>query len=490
MSLLQRLNERAKELNSQQGSAVDVKAERKRRFEQETVPALQELEQFLRSLNETLKIAKPEVRQSYQIPGYGAFDGVPNFEWTIQSDAKSLEYNLEIKWKARVDTDKATRISVSGYERIRMISESFKRLGLGGIRDDQRGPSGLAIQATVQATGFVMCKVHVRAHLDDDNVQFMFENVDQLASIKRLLPVDVIGPDVHDRLGEFILRENDLFVREAWIRGLQAVPRRAVVTSKEPEKAASPFQHDASLEDLARSFSTLPAHLTATQQKPEMRVTEEAKPAPVVESKPVVQEDAQERELDFLAELKFAARYADNAVKKNVEEAGDVSFGAERDFASLKRAFATDASAPAKPAPAPLATPDLDAKQQAEQAEVARLAAAAKAQKDKLEAARAAKAAAEKLAAEKAAAEKLAAEKARKEAAEAEAAKIAAAKAQAAALEAKLQAAKAAEKLKAEQEAAAQAALAQAEAAKAPKSEKDFAALMLQAKEKFAKKYS
>lgn len=483
MSLLQRLNERAKELNSQQHSAVDVKAERKRRFEQETLPALQELEQFLRSLNETLKVAKPEVRQSYQVPGYGAFDGVPNFDWTIQADAKTLEYNLELKWKARVDTEKATRISVSGYERIRMISESFKRLGLGGIRDDQRGPSGLSIQATVQATGFVMCKVHIRAQLDDDHVQFMFENVDQLASVRRVLPIDVIGPDVHDRLGEFILRENDLFVREAWVRGLQPVVRKPVVKA-EPEKVVSPFQHDASLEDLARSFSSLPAHLTATQKKPEMRVPEAPKPI-AVDAAPVVAADAQERELDFLAELKFAARYADNAVKKNVEENGDSGFGAERDFASLKRAFTQDA-----PAQVP-AVSDLELQRKAELEEVARLAASAKAQKEQLEAARTAKLAAEKLAAEKLAAakltaEKLAAENARK-AAEAEAAKIAAAKAHALVLESKLQAEKAA-RLNAEQQAAAQA----AETAKpeAPKVEKDFAALMQQAKEKFAKKYS
>ena len=140
-------------------------------------------------------------------------------------------------------------------------------------------------------------------------MQFIFENVDQLAVVKRQIGFEFIGTEVFNRLGEFILRENDLFVREAWVRGLKPEVRQAAVqpTKAEPAKPI--------------------VEVLVEQKKPE--------PAPAVS--PL--ESAEERELDFLAELKFAARYADSAVRKNIDSEGESGFGQERDIASLRSAF-------------------------------------------------------------------------------------------------------------------------------------------------------
>ena len=311
MSLLQRLNERAQALEGEQNSEVATKDSRKQRFQNETMPAMHDLERFLRELNGQLKEIRPNVRQSYEIAGYGNFDAIPNFDWLfVPGESRLNEYTLELRWKARVDTEKATRLTLNSYDRVRGISETFKRLHLGGIKEEKRGPTGLIVQASVQATGYVNSKLNIRAHIDEDVVHFAFENVDQLALVKRQLGAEFMGPEVFDRLGEFILRENDLFVREHWVRGLKAV-----------------------------------------EHKPVAEVVVVAPPPPVVEEKPVEAkkaetlssaaqlESAQDRELDFLAELKFAARYADSAVKKNIDMEGDNGFGQERDSASLRSAY-------------------------------------------------------------------------------------------------------------------------------------------------------
>ncbi len=310
MSLLQRLNERAQALKGEQNDEVASKDLRKQRFQNETMSAMQNLERFLRELNRQLKEIRPSVRQSFEIAGYGNFDAIPNFEWIFEPGESRLnEYTLEVRWKSRVDTDKATRLTLNSYDRVRALSETFKRLHLGGIKEEKRGPTGLIVQASVQATGYVNSKLNIRAHIDEDVVHFVFENVDQLALVKRQLGAEFMGPDVFDRLGEFILRENDLFVREHWVRGLKPVEHKPV-----PEVVAAP-----------------PAPVIV--EKPiEVLKTEAVTAAAQLES-------AQDRELDFLAELKFAARYADSAVKKNISLEGGNEFGQERDSASLRNAY-------------------------------------------------------------------------------------------------------------------------------------------------------
>lgn len=311
MSLLQRLNERAQALKGEQNNEVTAKDMRKQRFQNDTMPAMQELERFLRELNRQLKALRPNVRQSFEIAGYGNFECIPNFDWLfVPGESRLNEYTLEVRWKSRVDTEKATRLTLNSYDRVRGVSETFKRLLLGGIKEEKRGPTGLIVQASVQATGYINSKLNIRAHVDEDVVHFMFENVDQLALVKRQLGAEFIGPDVFDRLGEFILRENDLFVREHWVRGLKAVERKPV-----PEAVVAP-----------------PPVAVVVEKAEEVVKTESVVGAASLES-------AQDRELDFLAELKFAARYAESAVKKNISMEGENGFSQERDSASLRDAY-------------------------------------------------------------------------------------------------------------------------------------------------------
>ena len=311
MSLLQRLNERAQALKGELNNEVAIKDTRKQRFQNETMPAMQDLERFLRELNRQLKDLRPNVKQSFEIAGYGSFDSIPNFDWLfVPGESRLNEYTLEVRWKSRVDTEKATRLTLNSYDRVRGVSETFKRLHLGGIKEEKRGPTGLIVQASVQATGYINSKLNIRAHIDEDVVHFVFENVDQLELVKRQLGAEFMGPDVFDRLGEFILRENDLFVREHWVRGLKVVQHKPV-----PEAVVVP----------------VPAPVPV-EKEVEVVKTESPAAAALIES-------AQDRELDFLAELKFAARYADSAVKKNISMEGENGFSQERDSASLRNAY-------------------------------------------------------------------------------------------------------------------------------------------------------
>lgn len=321
MSLLQRLSERAQALKSEQVDGDSSKEERRLRFTQQTIPALKELESFLRALNQTLRTVKPTVRMNFEVAGYGTFEATPTFDWQfVPGEPRTTEFNLELRFKSRVNTEASTKLTLNSVDRIRAITESFRRLHLGGVREEKRGPTGLITNATVQAAGFVNSRVRIRANIEEDVVHFHFENIDTLAEVRRQIGSEFLGAEVNNRLGEFILRENDLFIREAWIRSLVPTQNKIIVEAA-PTKPESPFKAFADLDPPAPAVVATPVK------------------APEVVPEPVSLESAEDRELDFLAELKFAARYADSAVKKNIESDGDNGFGQERDLASLRSAF-------------------------------------------------------------------------------------------------------------------------------------------------------
>lgn len=341
MSLLKRLTELALERREGVGSSRSEADLRRASYEQITLPAVQALEAYLRELVSHLKVVRPQLKQTFELSGYGVFFAIPSPDWTISTgEPMSSSHTITLSWKSRVDTESAPRQNLPSYDRVRTLSEIFKRFHLGGIREEKRNSSGQVCQASAQATGVIACKLVVTATVDDLQVSFAFENVDQLASVRRALPANVLGPEVFDRLGEFMLRENDLFVREQWVRGLEVFERNVVVP--EPEQPAS-LQSN-TMADTAEQF-----------EKPEPTAEEQKAHAQALV-------DARDRELDFLAELKMASRYAEHAVQKNLEFSGSGEFGSERDLASLRvrfddapKPFSTETPAAPKPVAVPAA---------------------------------------------------------------------------------------------------------------------------------------
>jgi hypothetical protein len=340
MSLLKRLTEQALERREGAGTARSEADLRRANYDQITLPAVQALEAYLRELVSHLKVVRPQLKQTFELSGYGVFFAIPSPDWAIATgEPMSSSHTITLSWKSRVDTESAPRQNLPSYDRVRTLSEIFKRFHLGGIREEKRNSSGQVCQASAQATGVIACKLVITAHVEEPNVSFAFENVDQLASVRRSLPANVLGPDVFDRLGEFMLRENDLFVREQWVRGLEVFEREVVIP--EPQQTVS--LQSKTMSDAAEQF-----------EKPEPTAEELAATAHA-------QVQARDRELDFLAELKMASRYAEQAVQKNIEFSGSGEFGSERDLASLKIRFDDAPATPAaiKPTPVTAKAPTL-----------------------------------------------------------------------------------------------------------------------------------
>lgn len=307
MSLLRRLTEQAQQVKDAEAAQERARADRKDRFNQVTIPALQGLAAFLTEITDQIKVVRPPLQQSFDLPGYGVFTSLNLYDFAVKLDTRYSEVHLELTWKSRIDTERAPRLVLNSFDRIRSLAETFKRLHFGGFKDERRGPGGHVIACTLQVTGFVHSRMHVVASLEEEQARFTFENIDQLVQTRQSIPVELLSDEVCERLGEFLLRENDIFIRETWVRGLKrpAQPlrppktdERAVVALNEAAPLASSGPEPAKL-NIESGFSR------ASAQK-------------------------QDRDLDLMAELSEAARLAEAVVQQTLASASLDEYSTER----------------------------------------------------------------------------------------------------------------------------------------------------------------
>lgn len=317
MSLLRRLGEQAQQVKDAEAAQERSRQQRKDRYNDLVVPGLQAISVFLSQLTEQLKVVRPTVVQHFEMPGYGRFPTVSLLDYTVRSEPRYSDFIIEVAWKSRVDTEKAPRLALNSFDRIRNIADLFKRFHLGGFKDERKGPTGHVIACTVQASGFISSKLVIQGSLEDDLVRFTFDNVDQLLPTRQAIPMELLSDEVCDRLGEFLLRENDTFIRDSWVRGLKApvVPLKPVGYDAPAVKPLNAGPDDGKA-PLPSAVITAPAFLGASMQRAD-------------------------RDHALMAELSEAAKLAEAAVLQTLGSAEIAQFGSERVLAPVSLAAET-----------------------------------------------------------------------------------------------------------------------------------------------------
>ncbi|MCU0756761.1 MAG: hypothetical protein MUE46_16890 [Xanthomonadales bacterium] len=157
------------------------------------------------------------------MPAYGTFQALSQHDYRLQDETRYTEVEIELRFRSRADTESAPRVQFRNVQLIKSITDNLREHGLGGMREDRRGPTGVVIDATLQVTGFVNSRLHILGKAADENLCFTLGNIDRLGRVVRNIPLELMSDAVFDRLGEFLLRENDQFVRDTWVRSLVAV---------------------------------------------------------------------------------------------------------------------------------------------------------------------------------------------------------------------------------------------------------------------------
>lgn len=222
-SLLKRLSEQASQIKAKEAEVSQEQEVRRKRFDERIKPAMAALLEYLKEFSEQLRVVRPAVSYRYDLPAYGSFQALSQHDYKLLDDIRYTEVEIELRFRSRAETESAPRVQFRNVQLIKSITDNLREYGLGGMREDRRGPTGVVIDATLQVTGFVNARLHVLGKAADENLCFTLSNIDRLGRVVRNIPVELMSDGVFDRLGEFLLRENDQFVRDVWVRSLVPV---------------------------------------------------------------------------------------------------------------------------------------------------------------------------------------------------------------------------------------------------------------------------
>lgn len=238
-SLLKRLSEQASQIKAKEAEVTQEQETRRKRFDERIKPTMAALLDYLKEFSEQLRVVRPAVTYRYELPAYGQFQALSQHDYKLQDETRYTEIEIDLRFRARADTESAPRVQFRNVQLIKSITDNLREYGLGGMREDRRGPTGVVIDATLQVSGFVHARLHVIGKAADENLCFTLSNVDRLGKVVRNIPVELMSDTVFDRLGEFLLRENDQFVRDTWVRSLVPVtPFPFVRRDAGPQRAA------------------------------------------------------------------------------------------------------------------------------------------------------------------------------------------------------------------------------------------------------------
>ncbi|WP_298284343.1 hypothetical protein [Novosphingobium sp.] len=326
-SLLKRLSEQASQIKAKEAEVNHEQESRRQRFDERIKPAMAALLDYLKEFSEQLRVVKPTVTYRYDLPAYGGFQAISQHDYKLQDDARYTEIELELRFRARADTESSPRVQFRNVQLIKSITDTLREHGLGGMREDRRGPTGVVIDATLQVAGFVHARLNVLGKAADENLCFTMSNIDRLGRVVRNIPVELMSESVFDRLGEFLLRENDHFVRDTWVRSLVAVSPFPFARRDPAGQRAAPAPM---LMDTPVTFEK-PPEASRTEKQAKLLAPDE----------------------DLMRDLAEASRMADLAVMAQMGGLGAYSEPGMIDALPT----AGGLKAPAMPAPPPVAPP-------------------------------------------------------------------------------------------------------------------------------------
>ncbi len=209
MSLLDQLRHQADEVRRTQEREEERRIERERRYREDLVPRMQAMLSYFTEMFDHLNVVRPEIRQSYRIPGVGEFVGMSQGKYLITADSSTQMRTLRISFECVGDTPLVTVLQGR-----RQIEEHIRSLLENNLRFEQKVIPG-NFRRDEQFESKVLPVVHVslmfEVDMEQSVIHFTCSNHEQIGSWRRVLQATDIDEAFCDELGRYILRQQPTF---------------------------------------------------------------------------------------------------------------------------------------------------------------------------------------------------------------------------------------------------------------------------------------
>ncbi|MCB1588559.1 MAG: hypothetical protein KDI56_06630 [Xanthomonadales bacterium] len=232
MSLLDRIGKQAQRVREERAAAEREKQRLEDRYEQIVAPAMEGLHDYLQALSRDLGEVQPPVQLHYQLIHYGPIVANALHEYRIEKHKRRFGYEITMAWRARVDHEKSNEQRIHGHRRVKQLIDQLRQLHLGGVREAEHGPNGDLIEARIHPRGFLHLELTAKASAYDTYLRLSFRHLDSLGQTHKHVVAEQLDASFYDRLGRFLIREDDELIKEQLSPELRARLQDAVGSSE------------------------------------------------------------------------------------------------------------------------------------------------------------------------------------------------------------------------------------------------------------------
>jgi hypothetical protein len=232
MSLLDRIGKEAQKVRAEREREALEKQRKEDRYEQVVAPAMIGLYDYLQALARDLGEVRPPVHLNFELTHYGPVPLSVLHDYKIEQQKRRYSFEISMSWRARVDYEKIKEVVVHGHRKVRQLIDQMRQLHLGGVREPEQGPNGDVVSARFHPRGFLHLDMHAKASAYDNYLRLSFRHLDSLGTTHKHVFAEQLDEAFYDRLGRFLVREDDELIKETLTPQMRARLQQAIGTTE------------------------------------------------------------------------------------------------------------------------------------------------------------------------------------------------------------------------------------------------------------------
>jgi hypothetical protein len=221
MGLLEDLGREAKLKQEDDRQKAARRADQLAYFRSTIRPRMAEVYGYLKELTNHLNYLKHETTVNYTIPRYAELKARlnPDYRMTISKDEDQVRIQLSLE--AEITKDSAPVVKLEGQQILEDMESFLLERGLSAKESPRYNQAGEIVGATVQVFGVIKLRGIIQATVDSPDICFQFTNFDMLGTSSRQVKAEQIDEEFLDRLGRYVARDDDSYLRELLADGVR-----------------------------------------------------------------------------------------------------------------------------------------------------------------------------------------------------------------------------------------------------------------------------
>lgn len=213
MSLLDQLKQEVDSRKKVEELRQQQIQERENFYRTEMLPRMVNVYNYLDELVKTLEYLDRDIRADYYISGIGEFNDLRQSNYRLSVDSTQNMKRILLSFQCEKEGEK-TELVVKGEK---LIEQQVSNLLGAKLEFDQKirhNVGGRKKESTFIVRHFIPIALIIEADVDTSEYMVRIHNLPKLGSTKQVLPALEMNDTFMDSLGRFVLRMDDLFLRQ------------------------------------------------------------------------------------------------------------------------------------------------------------------------------------------------------------------------------------------------------------------------------------